>query len=287
MTRRREAGQRRKRLGVILIALGCGLLAASAFGIWTHMGNYQNYPPRPWERFDPSLEETARDLDALYQAGKARAERPFGELPPSEKMQILYETVSDRFTHGDRAVYSPFSNWILWSLGHIHREYRDIQDPDVLLRNGHSALCGDVSYVLMRLASKAGIPSRHVLLNGHIIMEAWYSGGWHAYDPDLEVAVKDPDGVVLGAETLFGKPDLLRQAYAGRGSPAFLDNLVSIYLTREDNLIKTYPEESGIAVKGQRPGRVEQAARYGRILLPTAMLLIGAYLAGVPRRKER
>jgi len=98
------------------------------------------------------------------------------------------------------------------------------------------------------------------------------------------VAVKDPDGIVLDAEMLFGKPDLLRHAYAGRGSPAFLDNLVSNYISRKDNLIKTYPAEAGITVKGQRPGRVEQAARYGRVLLPTAMLLIGAYLAGVPRR---
>ena len=284
---RREAGPHRKRLGVILIALGCGLLAVSAFGVWTHMGKYRNYPPRPWERFDPSLAETTLDLDALYQVVEARAERPFGELPPSERMQVLYETVSDRFTHGDRAVYSPFSNWVMWMLGHINRRYLDIQDPDVLLRNGHSALCGDVSYVLIRLASKAKIPSRHVLLNGHIVMEAWYSGGWHAYDPDFEVAVKDPDGFVLGAETLSGKPDLIRQAYAGRGNPAFLENLVSIYITRKDNLWMTYPVESGITVKGQRPGRVEQAARLGRILLPIAMVLIGAFLAGVPRRKER
>lgn len=284
---RRDAGRLGKRLGVILVALGCGLLAASAFGVWTHMGNYRNYPPRPWERFDPSLAETTPDLDALYRAVEARAEGPFGELSPPERMQILYETVSDRFTHGDRAVYSPFSNWVMWTLGHINRRYLDIQDPDVLLRNGHSALCGDVSFVLIRLASKAGIPSRHVLLNGHIVMEAWYSGGWHAYDPDFEVTVKDPGGIVLDAETLFGKPDLLRQAYAGRGSSAFLDNLVSIYITREDNLWNTYPAESGITVKGQRPGRVEQAARQGRILLPAAMVLIGAYLAGVPRRKER
>jgi hypothetical protein len=284
---RRETGQHRKRLGVILIALGCGLLAASAFGIWTHMGKYRNYPARPWERFDPVLAESTPDLDALYQAAEARAERPFEELPPSERMQFLYEAVSDRFTHGDRAVYSPFSNWVLWTLGYINRRYRDIQDPDVLLRNGHSALCGDVSYVLMRLASNAGIPSRHVLLNGHIVMEAWYSEGWHAYDPDFEVAVKDPGGLVLSAETLSGKPDLIRQAYAGRGSPAFLENLVSIYTTRNDNLWMTYPAESGITVKGQRPGRVEQAARLGRILLPTAMVLLGAFLAGVPRRKER
>jgi hypothetical protein len=284
---RREAGQHRKRLGVILVALGGGLLAASAFGTWTQMGNYRNYPPRPWERFDPSLAETTPTLDALYQAAETRAERPFRDLPPSERMQILYEAVSDRFTHGDRAVYSPFSNWVMWTLGHINRRYLDIQDPDVLLRNGHSALCGDVSYLLIRLASKARIPSRHVLLNGHIVMEAWYSEGWHAYDPDFEVAVKDPDGFVLSAESLSGKPDLIRQAYAGRGSPAFLDNLVSIYITRKDNLWKTYPAESGITVKGQRPGRVEQAARLARILLPIAMVLIGAFLAGVPRRKER
>lgn len=283
----RQPGHWRFRLGIALILPGALLLVLAALGRLTDEGRYVDFPPRTWERFDPALAERTPDVDSLFREAQSRAPRSFGKLPPEEKMQILYETVSDRFTHGERAVYSPFSNWVMWTLGQIDRRYLDIYDPDVLLRNGHSALCGNVSYMLIRLASKAGIPSRHVLLNGHIIMEAWYTGGWHAYDPDLEVAVKDPDGVVLGAESLSGRPDLLRQAYAGRGNPAFLDNLVSIYTTRDDNMWITYPAESGITVKGQRPDRVEQAARRGRILLPAAMVLIGGYLAGVPRRRKR
>lgn len=283
---RRDPGRKRKALGIVLTALGCGLLAASALGMWTPLGKYRSYPPRPWERFDPSLAARTPTLDSLYRAAKARAKRPLRELPPRESMRILYETVSDRFTHGDRSVYSPFSNWVMWLLGHANRRYLDIQDPDELLQNGHSALCGDVSYVLIRLASKAGIPSRHILLDGHIVMEGWYSGSWHAYDPDLEVVVTDEGGHVLSADGLAGKPDLIRLAYAGRGSPAFLDNLVTIYTSRQNNLAKTYPAESGITVAGQRPARVEQAARHGRFLLPVALILAGAFLAVVPRRKD-
>lgn len=283
---RRDARRTRKALGVVLAVLGCGLLAASALGMWTPAGEYRSYPPRPWERFDPSLAAHTPDLDSLYRAANARAKRPLRELPPRESMRILYETVSDRFTHGDRSVYSPFSNWVMWMLGRVNRRYLDIQDPDVLLRNGHSALCGDVSYVLIRLASRAGIPSRHLLLDGHIVMEAWYAGGWHAYDPDLEVVVQDEGGPVLSADALAGKPDLIRRAYAGRGSPSFVDNLVAIYTSRGDNRAKVYPAEPGITVAGQRPARVEQAARLGRFLLPVAMILGGAFLAAAPRRKE-
>lgn len=273
-------------LGVVLVVVGCGLLALSALGTWTFLGEYRNFPARSWERFDPSLAASTPDLEALYGAAQGRARRPFRDLPPEETMRILYETVSDRFTHGDRAVYSPFSNWVMWALGHVDRRYRYIQDPDTLLREGHSALCGDVSYVLIRLASMAGIPARHVLLEGHIVMEARYGHGWHAYDPDLEVAAKDAAGQVISAETLSEEPDVVRRAYAGRGDPAYVDNIVSIYVTRRDNTRKTYPTETGYNVRGQRPGRAEKLARDARIAVPAGLVLVGAFLVGALRRRE-
>jgi len=270
-----------------LMALGAFLLTVTVIGHATRAGRYVSEPPRSWERFDRALAEQTPDLDSLFRRAQTRGALPFRDFPPDKKMQILFETVADRFTHGDRALYSPFSNWVMWVLGAGNRRYRDIQDPDVLLRGGYSALCGDVSFVLIRLAGMAGIPSRHVLLNGHIIMESWYSGGWHAYDPDMEVIARDGTGAVLDSDSLARNAASLREAYSGRGDAAFVDNVVALYTSTGDNRFKAYPAGGGITVSGQRPGRVERAATYAKTVVPIGMILTGAAFAGVRRREGR
>ncbi len=120
-------------------------------------------------------------------------------------------------------------------------------------------------------------------------METMYSGMWHAYDPDLEIFVRDPEGNghVLSSAKLIRNPSLLRKAYADRGGPAYVENVVSIFTTVADNRYLTFPENGGIFEKGQRPGRIEQAATLGKDLLPAAMVLIGAvFLYGNRRGKE-
>lgn len=282
MIRRRKTWAYRS--GAALVVLGLLLLAATAIGQWTDAGRYGSFPPRSWERFDPQLVGRTPDLDSLFREAQTRVIHPFPDRSPEDTMEVLFETVADRFTHGDKARYTPFGNWVLWTLGVVNNRYRDIQDPDILLRNGHSALCGDVSYVLLRLASKAEIPARMILLNGHIIMEAWYSGEWHAYDPDLEIIVRDENGRVLSSEELIRNPSLLRKAYARRGEPDFVENVVFLFTTVADNRSLTFPKEKGIFVKGQRPGRVEQAGTFGKTVLPAAMVLIGAALLRGNRR---
>ena len=178
----------RRTAGLVLVLAGAFFLAVSLVGDRTDAGRYVNLPPRSWERFDPTLASGTPDLESLYRAARARASRNLREMPPQETMDILYGVVSDRFTHGDRATYNLYSNWILWAVGTVSPRHRYMQDADALLRNGHSAMCGETSYILLRLAGMAGIPSRHVHLNGHIVMEARYSDRWHAYDPGFRGA---------------------------------------------------------------------------------------------------
>jgi hypothetical protein len=273
--------------GILLLLLGASLLGFPVTGRWTAMGRYTSFPPRSWERFDPALAASTPDLSSLYRAAKARTARPLHGTAPADAMQVLYETVADWFTHGDRATYSPFSNWILWALGAAVPRYRDIQNPDVLLRGGHSALCGDVSYVLMRLAGMAGIPARHVLLEGHIVMEARYDGGWHAHDPDLETVARDDAGAVASVETLERRQDIVRRSYSGRSGPAFLEDVVAIYASTTNNEYVTYPAQGIFGPRGQRPGRVEQSAHPAAFLLPAALIAVGGALAADVRRRRR
>ena len=271
---------------MVLVFTGAILLAVSVVGDRTGAGRYVNLPPRSWERFDPALASRTPDLESLYRAAQARASRNLRDMPHREAMDLLHGVVSDRFTHGDRATYSPFSNWLLWSLGFADPRFRDIQDPDALLRNGHSALCGDVSHVLMRLAEMVRIPTRHVLLDGHIVMEAWHDGYWHAYDPDLEVVIRGEAGRVLGVREAAGSPDRVRRAYSVRGDPAVTNAIVGIYGNIASHRYIAYPRRSIVGACGQRPGRVEQAAGVARFAVPPVLMATGAFLVRARRRRK-
>lgn len=265
------------RVGIALIVSGVLLLAVTTVGRVTGAGRYADSPLRSWERFDPALVARTPSLDALFRDAQSRAVRSFRELPPEETMRILYETVADRFTHGDSAHYTLLSNWLLWGLGHLDEKYSLIQEPDALLRLGHSVLCGDSSYVLIRLAGKAGLTARFVNLGGHVIMEAWYAGAWHAYDADMEVIPRDASGTVPSAHDLSLNTHLVRQAYAGLGNAGVVESFVSIYSSRGDNWA-TSPVAGGTTVPPLSPrlGKIEDAAQKLIFVLPFLMILCGA-----------
>lgn len=269
--------------GTAFLVAGIVLLAVSFAGNFTSAGRYVNLPPRPGERFDPALVPGTPDLPSLYRAAQLRAGGNLRDLPPARAMEILYETVADRFTHGDRATYNPYSNWVLWALGAVSPRHAYIQDPDALLRYGHSAMCGEVSYVLLRLAGMAGIRARHVHLNGHIVMESWYEGEWHAYDPDLEGVVRDESGSVLSVRKAVRRPERLRNVYEGRGTPSYMDHLMEIYTNESDDRYFSYPAGSFFDPVGHWPGRIEQLAGYARFGIPVFFLIAGFILRRRPR----
>jgi hypothetical protein len=268
----------RRIVALTLLVAGIALLAISLLGDYTSAGRYVNLPPRPWERYDDALASRTPDLASLYLAAQASSRQDLRDLPPRQTMEILYGVVADRFTHGDRATYNPFSNWVLWALGSVSPRHAYIQDPDALLRYGHSALCGEISFVLLRLAAQAGIRARHALLNGHIVMEAWYDGDWHAYDPDLESNVVDEEGNVLSVDKAARRPDLLRKAYAKLGTTISMAQLLAIYTNIADDVYVVYPATSFFAPVGHWPGRIEQAAGYARFGIPVALLVTGVVL---------
>lgn len=277
----------RRAVGLVLALAGAFLLAVSLIGDRTVAGRYINLPPRSWERFDLPLASRTPDLESLYRAAQGRANRSLREMPPQEAMDLLYEVVSDRFTHGDRATYNLFSNWILWTVGIVSPRHRYIQDADALLRNGHSALCGETSYILLRMAGMTGIPSRHVHLNGHMVMEARYSDRWHAYDPDFEVLVRDATGKILSVAEAAAQPDLLRRAYSGRGPSTQTESVLTIYTNTGDDMYVTYPPKSFFSPVGHWPGRVEQAAKLAKYPIPAALMAAGAFLARPGRTRKR
>lgn len=276
----------RRGFGIGFLLAGFGLLLVAALGHWSSLGDYASRPARAWERFDRGLVDRTPNLADLYGAAEKLSDGKLRNLPPRQAMSVLFDTVSARFTHGE-TLHTPFSNWILWALGRVHPALGAIRDPGVLLKRGESAYCSEVSYVLMQLAQQAGIPPRHVGLNGHVVMEAWYGGEWHMYDPDFEVVVQDSSGSVMSTAALSRDEASVRNAYKDKlGSSLSLEQVVKIITSRDDNSFVSYPAGSQFEWKSQVLLRVEQAAEILKFAIPLVMILIGGFVLAFTRKSH-
>ncbi len=255
-----------------LVFTGLLLLVVTLLGEFTSLGHYESREPRYWERFDPALVERTPDYDALVQEVRNRAVGEFDQLPPVEKMEILYAVVADRFTTGD-VKHNIFSDWILWSLGWINPHISSIRDVRKMVSGGYTLLCGQSSYLLVTLANEMGVRARHVGLSGHVVMEAYYDEGWHMFDPDTEVIAKDESGHVVSVERLSNDLDLLQRSY-----PGIKSNTVPIIASKEDNSFASYPQGSWFVWSSQLLFLVEKATRFLKYLVPLFFLAVGVSL---------
>ena len=240
----------------------------TAAGHWTPLGNYESARPRDWERFDPPLAQRITSFSELVETSKSRLADD--ALDDAEKMEVLYSIVAEGFAHG-HAVHTLFSNWVSFSAGKIDRAFSHIWDPDLLVSKGHSMLCDQSSYVLLRLAQAHGIRARHVGLQGHVVMEAWYDSDWHLYDPDLEVVPLDSEGNVLSVEQLAVNPTLLEKYYKRH-------NVDQIVRSRENNTYMSYPEGARFEWKSNLLAYLERVMEYLKFGIPIALIVLGVWL---------
>jgi hypothetical protein len=142
-------------------------------------------------------------------------------------MDLLFEFVAKRFGH-KRLDHTIFTNWIMWFLGIPRPEIRSMRVPDNILKYGNHGFCSQTSYVLLTLAEQNGIPARHVNIKGtHVIMEAWYDGAWHMYDPDLKIK-PTLNGNILSVVELSQERSLLEALYGN--APLFVERLPQMNL---------------------------------------------------------
>jgi hypothetical protein len=176
----------------------------------------------------PEARYEVRSLDALLV--RARSEN-WDTLSEAQKMAALFKAVTERFDHGP-SLHSFSSNWILWTLGKILPiDIGVARDPDVVLRTQGNVLCSESSYVLTQAALREGILARHVGLNGHVVMEAYYDGGWHLYDPDYDVYSEKNSVAALEKST-----SLVWALYKKEA-----ETLLRYYQSAEDNTFMSVP----------------------------------------------
>lgn len=111
----------------------------------------------------------------------------------------------------------------------------EMHDPVRYLNVYGYGLCDDLATNFAVLARVAGLRARVWGLNGHVVAEAYFDGGWHMFDADGEVYYLDDDNeTIASVETLQRRPDLLRRY---RSPIKDADELVRIYTTTEDNQV--------------------------------------------------
>jgi hypothetical protein len=255
-----------------LFVFGVVGLLVTLLGEITTLGKYRSMPPRSWEQYDEKLVLETSDIDLLEKKLDSLISQSMTE---KEKTSIIYELVINRFSHGDQAKYNIFSNWVLWLMSKVSPEFAYIRQPSVLVEKGYSALCSEQSYLLQTLAEAQGIRSRQVGLHGHVVMEAWYDSDWHLYDPDLEVVPVLANQRVLSLDELSRSPELIRKFYAGRGSRQYIESIVNIIGTREDNSFVSYPRLALFEWKTNVLFHFERIASVMKWAIPVIILLMG------------
>jgi hypothetical protein len=254
--------------------LGGVLLAIACIGEWTRFGDGDSDVKRDWEQFEPALVTQVQDYASLVKAVDARMANEAGT--DAAKMQVMYDLIVNRFTH-DEALHTLGSNWILYLAGYVHPTFRHMWDPGQLVSQGYSLFCDQSSYLLLHLALAHGIKARHVGLQGHVVMEAWYDNDWHLYDPDLEVIPVNAEGKVLSLDALAQEPALLDRYYGPH-------NAQDMFRNRENHLYMSTPEGARFEWKGNVLAIVEKVAEVLKFILPLALLALGLWLI---RRSSR
>jgi hypothetical protein len=185
-------------------------------------------------------------------------------------MDVLYNIVAKRFTNKE-AKHTFFSNWLIYLFGKLHPTFLHIWDPDILLAKGHSGFCDQSSYVLLSLALNNGIKARHIGLDGHVVIEAWYDSDWHLYDPDLEVIPLDSAGQILSLEELARDKELLNKYYGRHGA-------VEIVGARDKATYVTYPEGARFEWKSNVLVYFELLMEILKFAIPIVLIVTGIWL---------
>jgi len=257
-----------------LLIVGGTLLALSAVGEWGWYSGIAKVGERPTERFDPTLATELRSLEEFRDYILRLDSGTFETLSDSQKMEVLYQAVTNRFVRGDTQ-HTVFTNWIMWGLGFLRHDISTMRVPNNLLRFGEEAICGQSSYVLLTLVRSFGIPARHVGLGGHIVMEAWYDGNWHMYDTDQEV-IPMVAGQMFSVDELARRQDLIRQFYGDRIS---LNNspIQAVLMNRQNH---TYANHKGdqFVWSAQVLMLAERVAEVLKHVFPVFLLGIGIML---------
>jgi hypothetical protein len=256
-----------KKTPLIFFAFGLCLFVIALLGDLTSLGNYENMKARDWEKFSLELTRKINNSDDFVLEAIERNPN-FTKSSKQERAILLHNLVSEYFTSG-HARHNLFSNWILYSLGQIHPAFLSIYDHNHLISRGHSLICSQHSYVLMKLSIQSGLTARHVGLNGHVVCEIFWDRKWHMFDPSMELFALDmTTDRIESVSGLEQNPSLAHTLY-----PKHRSNFADTFISSEDNSFNAHPLGVYFEWKSQVLMYFELFANYMQYIFPVVLVL--------------
>lgn len=164
-----------------------------------------------------------------------------GTAPMDSAENILATVLKGKSNDQDKAV-------ALWDFVRTARQHyypslqgSEMEDPVKLANIYGYGYCDDAATALAWLATAAGYQARVWDLNGHVVSEIFYGGGWHMLDPDEEVYFFDNRGMIASVEWLTAHPETIAQLQGGKR--ATTARLAEFYRTTGDNHLKKVDKE--------------------------------------------
>lgn len=177
----------------------------------------------------------------------------------------LSQALTLRFDHGI-GQYSVFSNYLCVLGKQVSRLHRlwpplkrleslgTIYDSDELLRHSRVAFCDQVARAFADMGRSAGLPTRVVPLDGHVVAEAHYDGSWHMFDPDYAVVARRSQ--VLGVAELAADTETARTAYRSNRHLTDGTAVVEMLAGVNGKDIEGWDPRAGISRRAQRVARI-------------------------------
>jgi hypothetical protein len=164
------------RVTTAVIAIGVGLFAFQVVGIFlepksnTFPGTVAgyHYATLPLSELESFMAEASNSSD-------------------EEWLTNAHRVVSDALAHGDAVRLHPAHSWTLWlAAAFSGDQLMATQDPQTIASAG-SAICSQSARVLQSIASKAGLSTRFISFDGHVVLEVETEGRWLVADTDFGI----------------------------------------------------------------------------------------------------
>jgi hypothetical protein len=182
--------------------------------------------------------------------------------------------VHNATTHSDERRVSLTENWVQWVGSKFYPPLGRTQSTRRLIA-GRFANCSERAQILKTLAEAAGMPSRFIGLNGHVLLEVQQHGQWHVADPGYDLIFSESIEQLQQPSAAPG----IRQRLSDAGHPPeVIENYVAIMQSAQDNVVLPIG-----AALSPRLYRAELACAWLAWLLPLGSVLAGLRLSSSSR----
>jgi hypothetical protein len=123
----------------------------------------------------------------------------------------LSERLTGRFHHGEGR-FNVWSDYLSWIASFCIGRFRTIENSVHLFRYSRHALCHQIAQAMVDVAGCLGQKARVLGLDGHVVAEGYYEGGWHGFDPDYGVVYRHA-GRILSVEEVAASPEIAAELY--------------------------------------------------------------------------